>query len=124
MAESGHSSSRQLRENPRAPQILFLCNWAERISPNRMSQRNKRRNEGKIWPNWIETIRVSWRKEASSGYKRGHPLRIKNNPHLESKLPLSPAKPSKFVLYSPFSLIFRLFWQIVIALDKASVKLP
>ncbi|PQQ10619.1 hypothetical protein Pyn_26701 [Prunus yedoensis var. nudiflora] len=90
MAENGSPPQEQPREEPRAPKTLFSCNWAERISPSRMSQGKRRKMRGKTWPNWIETIRVSWERIASSGYKRGHLLPIKMNPHLESKLLFSP----------------------------------
>ncbi|KAI5324636.1 hypothetical protein L3X38_033709 [Prunus dulcis] len=41
-----------------------------KISQNEMSQRDIREMKGETWQNWRETIRVSWKGRASSGYKR------------------------------------------------------
>ncbi|KAI5314681.1 hypothetical protein L3X38_043857 [Prunus dulcis] len=70
MAENGIPSLEHLREKLRASHTLFLCDLAEIISPNRMSQWKRKERRGKTWPNWIETMRVSWEGEASNGYKK------------------------------------------------------
>ncbi|PQQ09715.1 hypothetical protein Pyn_28251 [Prunus yedoensis var. nudiflora] len=52
----------------------------------------------KLSQNWIGTIRVSLERTASNDYKMRPLQPSKHHPHLKSKLPFSPAKPSKFVL--------------------------
>ncbi|CAL2257848.1 unnamed protein product [Prunus armeniaca] len=65
--------------------------------------------KGETWLNWRQPIKVSWEGGASSGYKKGHLLPIKGNPHPESKHYLSSLKPCNFVPYSSISSHF-LLW--------------
>ncbi|CAL2256313.1 unnamed protein product [Prunus armeniaca] len=77
MARNRSSPLRQLRERALSTQkSLILCKLAERFHQNRMIEGMRGERKRKTWPNWIETIRVSWKTIASSAYKKRHFLPI------------------------------------------------
>ncbi|CAL9030954.1 unnamed protein product, partial [Prunus brigantina] len=80
-----------------------------RSCQNKISQKKGGERKEKTWPNWIETIRVSWKMIASSGYKRGIFYPTRNNPHLDSKLHLSSLKLCNFEPHPSISPHFP-FW--------------